>query len=45
MLKGTFKEGSHVMVSYKEGEQELIFVDISQSKLPEKIEPESIQEN
>jgi len=45
VLKGTFKEGSHVMVSYKEGEPELIFVDISQSKLPEKIEPESIQGN
>jgi len=45
VLKGSFKDGSHVMVSYKEGADELIFVDISQSKLPEKIEPESIQEN
>ncbi|MBZ0202816.1 MAG: ATP-dependent Clp protease ATP-binding subunit [Ignavibacteria bacterium] len=44
VLKGSFKEGSHVMVSYKEGD-ELIFVDISQGKLPEKIEPESVQEN
>ncbi|MCC6864748.1 MAG: ATP-dependent Clp protease ATP-binding subunit [Ignavibacteria bacterium] len=45
VLKGTFKDGSHVMVSYKDGAEELIFVDISQSKLPEKIEPESIPEN
>ncbi|MEO8513235.1 MAG: ATP-dependent Clp protease ATP-binding subunit [Ignavibacteria bacterium] len=45
VLKGSFKDGSHVMVSYKEGSNELVFVDISQSKLPEKIEPESIQEN
>ncbi|MBN8586061.1 MAG: ATP-dependent Clp protease ATP-binding subunit [Ignavibacteria bacterium] len=45
VLKGSFKEGSHVMVSYKEGADELVFVDISQSKLPEKIEPESIKEN
>jgi len=45
VLKGSFKEGSHVMVSYKDGGEELIFVDISQSKLPEKIEPESIKEN
>ncbi len=45
VLKGSFKDGSHVMVSYKEGADELIFVDINQSKLPEKIEPESIQEN
>lgn len=45
VLKGSFKEGSHVMVSYKDGAEELIFVDISQSKLPEKIEPESISEN
>jgi ATP-dependent Clp protease ATP-binding subunit ClpC len=44
VLKGSFKEGSHVMVSYKEGD-ELIFVDISQGKLPEKIEPESVNEN
>jgi len=43
VLKGSFKEGSHVMVSYKEGD-ELIFVDISQGKLPEKIEPESVNE-
>ncbi len=45
VLKGSFKDGSHVMVSHKEGLDDLVFVDISQSILPEKIEPESIQEN
>ena len=45
VLKGTFKDGSKVMVSHKEGEDELIFVDISQGKLPEKIESESINKN
>jgi ATP-dependent Clp protease ATP-binding subunit ClpC len=45
VLKGVFKEGSQIMVSHKDGADELIFVDLTQSKLPEKIEPESIQEN
>jgi len=45
VLKGTFKDGSKVMVKHKEGEDELIFEDIGKGKVEEKIEPESIKEN
>jgi ATP-dependent Clp protease ATP-binding subunit ClpC len=43
VLKGTFKEGSKVMVSHIAGSEELTFIDIAAPK--EKIEPESVNEN
>jgi ATP-dependent Clp protease ATP-binding subunit ClpC len=44
VLKGTFKDGSKVKVSYIEGAEELTFID-NAAALPEKIEPESVKEN
>lgn len=44
VLKGAFKEGSKVLVSYKEGAEELTFVDTTAAS-KETTEPESVQEN
>ena len=45
VLKGTFKDGSKVLVKHKEGADELIFEDTGKASVEEKIEPESIKEN
>lgn len=45
VLKGTFKDGSKVKVSHKEGADELTFVDSEAGAVQSTIEPESVKEN
>jgi ATP-dependent Clp protease ATP-binding subunit ClpC len=45
VLKGTFKDGSKVKVSYIDGAEELTFIDSEAGAVQQKIEPESVKEN